>query len=69
MMDFTERMLQIRRTVLANQLAQAASSADDRVSAQALAATGKRSNGARAVPHGRTGCTPPGSSETAAGHL
>lgn len=40
MMDFTERMLQIRRTVLANQLAQAASSADDRVSAQALAATG-----------------------------
>jgi sigma-B regulation protein RsbU (phosphoserine phosphatase) len=40
MMDFTERMLQIRRAVLANHLAQAASSADDRVSAQALAATG-----------------------------
>ena len=40
MMAFTEKMLDIRRTVLANQLAQAASSADDRVSAQALAATG-----------------------------
>jgi sigma-B regulation protein RsbU (phosphoserine phosphatase) len=40
MMALNERMLGIRRTVLGNHLAQAATSADDRVSAQALAATG-----------------------------
>jgi serine phosphatase RsbU (regulator of sigma subunit) len=40
MMASTERMLDISRTGLGNHLAQAATSADDRVSAQALAATG-----------------------------
>ena len=40
MMAITERMLDIKRTVPGNQLAQAVASADDRVWAQALTATG-----------------------------
>jgi sigma-B regulation protein RsbU (phosphoserine phosphatase) len=41
MMALAERTLDSRRTVLANHLAQAATTADGRVPAQALAATGK----------------------------
>jgi len=40
MMALTERMLDMRRTVRGNHLAQSAASADGRVSAQAVAATG-----------------------------
>jgi serine phosphatase RsbU (regulator of sigma subunit) len=45
MMALTERVLDIRRTVLGNHLAQAAASADSRASAQALTATGSDQTG------------------------
>jgi serine phosphatase RsbU (regulator of sigma subunit) len=45
MMALTERVLDIRRTIPGNHLAQAAASADDRASAQALTETGSDQTG------------------------